>query len=355
MTTFLAPPLDPMRIVFDSRRPASRRPDPVLTRRMSSLEGLFEREDLRRELAAGSRPGRLHGGLLPRARTAAELPQSVTTILPGNLGGEFYMTKGHQHPDPQGEIYLCLRGTGGLLTFDGTRTSWIEMTPGVIGYMPPGWAHRSVNTGSEEYQFLAVYPGSAGHDYGWVVENGMGERIFAGPTGRCGARSASMTPGTHATAQSADPAAPTTPAPQRVLVTSRSFSTGTRNWSTNWRATASPCCPRTRRSQPRRSRRCWPTADGWIAGTGPITDAHLALAPQLRIVARYGVGVDAVDLAAAGRRGIVVTNTPGANSGAVADHTDRPAAVRPARGGGRRPPGPRRPLDGRSGPGSSAD
>ena len=112
-----------------------------------------------------------------------ELPQSVTTILPGNLAGEFYMTKGHQHPDPQGEIYLCLRGTGGLLTFDGSRTSWIEMTPGVIGYMPPGWAHRSVNTGTEEYQFLAVYPGSAGHDYGWVVENGMGERIFEGPTG----------------------------------------------------------------------------------------------------------------------------------------------------------------------------
>ena len=61
-------------------------------------------------------------------------------------------------------------------------------------------------------------------------------------------------------------------------------------------------------------------ADGWIAGTGPVTEAHLALAPHLRVVARYGVGVDAVDLAAAASRGIVVTNTPGANSGAVADH-----------------------------------
>lgn len=61
--------------------------------------------------------------------------------------------------------------------------------------------------------------------------------------------------------------------------------------------------------------------DAWIAGTGPVTDAHLAAAPRLRIVARYGVGVDAVDLAAAARRGVVVTNTPGANSGAVADHT----------------------------------
>jgi len=38
------------------------------------------------------------------------------------------------------------------------------------------------------------------------------------------------------------------------------------------------------------------------------------------MLARYGVGVDAVDLDAAGRRGVVVTNTPGANSEAVAEH-----------------------------------
>lgn len=62
------------------------------------------------------------------------------------------------------------------------------------------------------------------------------------------------------------------------------------------------------------------TVSAWIAGTGPITAAHLAAAPRLRLIARYGVGVDAVDLAAAARRGVAVTNTPGANSGAVADH-----------------------------------
>jgi len=58
----------------------------------------------------------------------------------------------------------------------------------------------------------------------------------------------------------------------------------------------------------------------WIAGTGPVTAAHLDAAPRLRLVARYGVGVEAVDLAAAAARGVLVTNTPGANSGAVADH-----------------------------------
>lgn len=41
---------------------------------------------------------------------------------------------------------------------------------------PAGWAHRSVNVGDEPYRFLAVYPGSAGHDYGWVLTHGMGLR-----------------------------------------------------------------------------------------------------------------------------------------------------------------------------------
>lgn len=62
------------------------------------------------------------------------------------------------------------------------------------------------------------------------------------------------------------------------------------------------------------------TVDAWIAGTGKVTADHLAAAPGLKVVARYGVGVEAVDLAAAASGGVVVTNTPGANSGAVADH-----------------------------------
>ena len=42
-------------------------------------------------------------------------------------------------------------------------------------------------------------------------------------------------------------------------------------------------------------------------------------AEGLRVIARYGVGVDNVDLAAAREKGIVVTNTPGANSDSVAE------------------------------------
>lgn len=62
-------------------------------------------------------------------------------------------------------------------------------------------------------------------------------------------------------------------------------------------------------------------ADGWIAGTGPIGPQELDAASNLRLIARYGVGVDNVDLVAAQQRGVLVTNTPGANSQAVAEHT----------------------------------
>ena len=83
-----------------------------------------------------------------------------------------------------------------------------------------------------------------------------------------------------------------------------------------------------------------------MAGTGPVTAAHLDAAPNLEIVARYGVGVEAVDLAAAAERGVLVTNTPGANTGAVADHAVALilAALRDVAAG--RPGGAGRPVGG---------
>ncbi|HZD55189.1 MAG TPA: phosphoglycerate dehydrogenase [Anaerolineales bacterium] len=62
-----------------------------------------------------------------------------------------------------------------------------------------------------------------------------------------------------------------------------------------------------------------PGMDGYIAGLDEI-DAHaLNKADRLKVIARYGVGVDNVDLNAAREKGIVVTNTPGANSVSVAE------------------------------------
>jgi len=62
-----------------------------------------------------------------------------------------------------------------------------------------------------------------------------------------------------------------------------------------------------------------PGIDGYIAGLDGIDANALKAADRLKVIARYGVGVDNVDLAAAREKGIVVTNTPGANSVSVAE------------------------------------
>lgn len=64
-----------------------------------------------------------------------------------------------------------------------------------------------------------------------------------------------------------------------------------------------------------------PGIDGYIAGLDEISREVIQTTDQLRVIARYGVGVDAVDLDAAKEKGIVVTNTPGANSASVAELT----------------------------------
>lgn len=58
-----------------------------------------------------------------------------------------------------------------------------------------------------------------------------------------------------------------------------------------------------------------------IAGTEPITEAVLACAPNLRLIARVGIGLDSVALRASRARGIAVTYTPSAPSPAVAELT----------------------------------
>ena len=60
-------------------------------------------------------------------------------------------------------------------------------------------------------------------------------------------------------------------------------------------------------------------AEAIIIRSDKVTAEVLAAAPKLRIVVRAGAGYDNVDLAAATEHGVVVMNTPGQNSNAVAE------------------------------------
>ena len=89
------------------------------------------------------------------------------------------MTKGHYHAIPDtAEVYLGLKGRGCILlkTADGQCTSE-EIAPGRMVYVPPYWAHRSVNIGDGPLIFLCVWPGGAGHNYGDIEKEGFPGRV----------------------------------------------------------------------------------------------------------------------------------------------------------------------------------
>ncbi|MEI3085687.1 MAG: phosphoglycerate dehydrogenase [Oscillospiraceae bacterium] len=60
--------------------------------------------------------------------------------------------------------------------------------------------------------------------------------------------------------------------------------------------------------------------DGVIADSEPWCEEAMAAAPKLKVISRYGTGMNTVDTDAAKKRGIVCTNCPGVNANSVAEH-----------------------------------
>ncbi|MBK8019974.1 MAG: glucose-6-phosphate isomerase [Chloroflexi bacterium] len=107
---------------------------------------------------------------------AGELLHGLSVLHPGKVGSEYFMTKGHFHSVLEtGEVYYCMNGTGMLVmeTPEGEATV-IEMAAGRVVYVPPRWAHRSVNTSAtEDLITFFIYPGNAGHNYQTIEEKGF--------------------------------------------------------------------------------------------------------------------------------------------------------------------------------------
>ncbi|MGD9241672.1 MAG: hypothetical protein PVG69_16705, partial [Desulfobacterales bacterium] len=57
-----------------------------------------------------------------------------------------------------------------------------------------------------------------------------------------------------------------------------------------------------------------------IRANGAVTEKIIKAAPKLKVIGRHGVGLDAIDLAAAKKRGVRVVYTPQANKESVAEH-----------------------------------
>ncbi|WP_297091806.1 glucose-6-phosphate isomerase [Thermococcus sp.] len=149
-----------------------------LVRRLSDLKGYFLDEEAYSELLKEN-PVVYEVYAVEQEEKDGDLNFATTVLHPGRVGKEFFFTKGHYHSKAdRAEIYYGIKGRGGMLlqTPEG-KAEWIEMGPGTVVYVPPYWAHRTVNTGDEPFIFLAIYPADAGHDYGSIAEKGFSKLV----------------------------------------------------------------------------------------------------------------------------------------------------------------------------------
>jgi glucose-6-phosphate isomerase len=112
---------------------------------------------------------------------ASDLIFGVTRMVPGRIGREYFLTRGHIHARAdRPEIYTGEAGRGlMLMESPAGEIRIVEIEPRTICYVPPYWIHRSVNVGAEELVMSFCYPADAGQDYGIIEQaGGMRQRIL---------------------------------------------------------------------------------------------------------------------------------------------------------------------------------
>jgi glucose-6-phosphate isomerase len=152
----------------------------VQQRRLSDLRGLYA--DAAAEAARAAENPLMYDVFEATENPieAGQLRYSTTVIYPGKIGDEYFFTKGHYHAKGEcAEIYTGITGTGLLLmqTREG-EIHTIEMTRGVAAYVPPFWAHRTINVGSDNFAFYACYPADAGYDYAAIADKGFASLVL---------------------------------------------------------------------------------------------------------------------------------------------------------------------------------
>ena len=111
----------------------------------------------------------------------SELAFGTTILYPGKVGNEYFMTKGHFHEKREtAEIYYCTKGHGYLLMEDlEGKVEIQEMTSGISVYVPPNFAHRSINISkTEPFIMFFVFRADAGHDYKTIETKGFRKLVI---------------------------------------------------------------------------------------------------------------------------------------------------------------------------------
>ncbi len=160
--------------------------DHRITRRLSAMRGQFADAQAYERLLAQDDALLYEVYEIRRPELSGELLHGLSIVHPGRVGSEYYMTKGHFHSVLEtAEVYYCLRGEG-MMVMETPEGDWAveRLCPHSVLYVPPRWAHRSVNTGQDEdLVTFFIYPGNAGHDYGSIERQGFRKLVVAGELG----------------------------------------------------------------------------------------------------------------------------------------------------------------------------
>jgi len=156
--------------------------DNHITRSLSAMRGQFADQAAYQALLAREDVVLYEVYEIKRPEVDGELLHGTSIVHPGRVGDEYFMTKGHFHAELEtAEIYYCLAGEG-VMVMETPEGEWAveELRPGRVLYVPPRWAHRSVNTSRDEDMVtFFVYPGHAGHDYGTIEAQGFRKLVLA--------------------------------------------------------------------------------------------------------------------------------------------------------------------------------
>jgi glucose-6-phosphate isomerase, archaeal len=145
----------------------------AVQRRLSDMRGCYVDEAAYAKALAASDAMIYTVASVEPAQGPGDLHYGLSTIMPGRIGREYYMTKGHLHEWREAaEIYFGLSGQGMMLLEDeaSRESQAVPLLPNQAVYVPGHTAHRTMNIGHSPLVYLGVYPARAGHDYRTVAQ-----------------------------------------------------------------------------------------------------------------------------------------------------------------------------------------
>lgn len=145
----------------------------MVERHLSDLRGCFADTAAYETALAAGNPLVYSVAAVEPAGGEGDLHYGLGLIMPGRIGREYLMTKGHLHAwRPAAEFYFGLSGEGVMLLEDEAtgESRMVPLRAHQAVYVPGQTAHRTINTGPVPLTYLGVYPARAGHDYTTIAK-----------------------------------------------------------------------------------------------------------------------------------------------------------------------------------------